>query len=297
MLGRHLKIELELLGHEIFAPTSLELDLRDSIATFDFMDQTKPEALIHCAAVVGGIQANIAGGGRFLTENLEIDHSVFFAARKVNVKNLIYVGSSCMYPANRMEPLGVSDLLSGPLEPTNASYALAKITGTKTVEAFDSIDGNNWKVFVASNLYGPGDHFEPERSHLLAAIISKVHQAKITNSNQVIMWGEGKAKREFTYVIDFAKWLAESVSNLHNFPSILNVGCGEDFTVREFYDIAMRELEFEGELVADISKPSGNARKLMDSTVARGLGWKPSTTINQGITETYRWYTENLNNV
>jgi GDP-L-fucose synthase len=296
MLGQHIKTELERLGHVVLAPTSSELDLKDSIATCEFIEQTSPDAVIHSAAVVGGIQANIDGGGRFLTENLEIDHAVIFAARKANIKNFIYIGSSCMYPANRMDPLQVNDLLSGPLEPTNASYALAKISGTKAVEAFDSVDNFNWKTFVASNLYGPGDHFEPERSHLLAAIISKVLIAKEENSKQIVMWGDGKVRREFTYVIDFAKWVAESISNLQNFPSIVNVGCGEDFTVEEFYEIAMRELGFEGELVADISKPNGNLRKLMDSTVARGLGWKPSTTINQGIADTHRWLMENKNN-
>lgn len=296
MLGQHIKTELECLGHLVLAPTSSELNLKDLIATSEFIEQTSPDAVIHSAAVVGGIQANIDGGGRFLTENLEIDHAVIFAARKANIKNFIYIGSSCMYPANRMDPLQVSDLLSGPLEPTNASYALAKISGTKAVEAFDSAENFNWKTFVASNLYGPGDHFEPGRSHLLAAIISKVLNAKEENSKQIVMWGDGKVRREFTYVIDFAKWVAESISNLQNFPSIVNVGCGEDFTVEEFYEIAMRELGFEGELVADLSKPNGNLRKLMDSTVARGLGWKPSTTINQGIADTYRWLMENKNN-
>ena len=296
MLGRHLKTELEQLGHQVVAPNSSELDLRDSIATSEFIEQTAPDVVIHGAAVVGGIQANIDGGGRFLTENLEIDYSVIFSAKKANVKNFVYIGSSCMYPANRMNPLQVSDLLSGPLEPTNASYALAKISGTKVVEAFDAESNLNWKTFVSSNLYGPGDHFEPGRSHLLAAIISKVLTAKEENLNQIFMWGDGKVRREFTYVIDFAKWVAASITHLQSFPSIVNVGCGEDFTVQEFYEIAMRELGFEGELVADISKPNGNLRKLMDSTTARQLGWKPSTTINQGIADTYRWLLENRKN-
>ena len=202
-----------------------------------------------------------------------------------------------MYPANRMEPLQVSDILSGPLEPTNASYALAKISGTKAVEAFDAIEDFNWKTFVASNLYGPGDNFDPARSHLLAAIISKVQVAKKEESTQIVMWGDGKARREFTYVIDFAKWVGISISNLQNLPSIINVGCGEDFTVHEFYNIVMSKLGFEGELIADLSKPNGNLRKLMDSSIARSFGWNPSTTINKGIVETHRWLLENRTNV
>jgi len=296
MLGRHLMTELELLGHQVVAPNSSELDLRDPLATSTFIERTAPDAVIHAAAVVGGIQANIDGGGRFLTENLEIDHSVIFGAKNLGVKNFIYIGSSCMYPANRMEPLQVSDILSGPLEPTNASYALAKITGAKAVESFDSVEGFNWKTLIASNLYGPGDHFEPGRSHLLAAIISKVQAAKEEKSAQIVMWGDGKVRREFTYVIDFAKWVGASISNLQNFPSLLNVGCGDDFTVQEFYEMVMRDLSFEGELVADLSKPNGNRRKLMDSSVARSLGWNPSTTISKGIVETNRWLLENRNN-
>jgi len=296
MLGRHLMTELELLGHQVVAPNSSELDLRDPLATSTFIERTAPDAVIHAAAVVGGIQANIDGGGRFLTENLEINHSVIFGAKNLGVKNFIYIGSSCMYPANRMEPLQVSDILSGPLEPTNASYALAKISGAKAVEAIDSIEGFNWKTLIASNLYGPGDHFEPGRSHLLAAIISKVQAAKEEKSAQIVMWGDGKVRREFTYVIDFAKWVGGSISNLQNFPSLMNVGCGDDFTVQEFYELVMRELSFEGKLVADLSKPNGNLRKLMDSSVARSLGWNPSTTISEGIVETNRWLLENRNN-
>jgi len=296
MLGRHLKTELGLLGHDVVAPNSSELDLRDARATSELMERTAPDAVVHSAAKVGGIQANIEAGGMFLTENLAIDHSVIFGAKNLGIKNFVYIGSSCMYPANRMELLQVSDILSGPLEPTNASYALAKISGAKAVEAFDSIENFNWKTFVASNLYGPGDHFNPERSHLLAAIISKVQVAKEEKLTQIIMWGDGKVKREFTYVIDFARWIGVSISNLQKLPSILNVGCGEDFTVQEFYEIVMSELGFEGKLIADLSKPNGNLRKLMDSSIARSLGWNPSTTIHNGIIETHRWLLENRKN-
>lgn len=296
MLGQHVARELETAGHTVIAPNSSELDLRDIKATSEFIEKVAPNAVIHAAAVVGGIQANIEGGGRFLTENLEIDHSVIFSSKNLEIENFIYIGSSCMYPANRMEQLQISDLLSGPLEPTNASYALAKLSGAKAVEAFDSIQNLNWKTFIASNLYGPGDHFEPSRSHLLAAIISKVQTAKELGSNQIVMWGDGEVRREFTYVVDFANWVAASVSNLTNFPSLINVGCGIDYTVREFYEIVMRELDFSGELIADPSKPNGNLRKLMDSSVAKSLGWHPSTTISAGVLETHNWLLEKMKN-
>lgn len=296
MLGQHVKRELEVAGHRVIAPNSSELDLRDIRATSDFIEKAAPHAVIHAAAVVGGIQANIEGGGRFLTENLEIDHSVIFSSKNLGIENFIYIGSSCMYPANRMKPLQISDLLTGPLEPTNASYALAKLSGAKAVEAFDSIQNLNWKTFIASNLYGPGDHFEPGRSHLLAAIISKVQTAKEQGAEQIVMWGDGKVRREFTYVVDFANWIASSVSNLAKFPSLINVGCGTDYTVQEFYEIVMSELDFEAELVVDLSKPNGNLRKLMDSSIAKSLGWHPSTTINVGVHETHNWLLEKMKN-
>jgi GDP-L-fucose synthase len=292
MLGQHVQKSLEAEGHEVFAPSRSELDLTDSTATFKYIEEIHPDAVVHCAAVVGGIQANILGGGKFLTENLAIDHSVVFSAKKCNVPNFIYLGSSCMYPANRMDALKIEDILSGELEPTNASYALAKISGAKAVEAFDSDPKLNWKVFIASNLYGPFDHFDPERSHLLAAIILKVSKAIESGASEIHMWGDGKVKREFTYVSDLAAWIVKSLPNLADYPSMLNVGCGSDHTVREFYEIVMEVLGYTGTIVADPTKPNGNLRKLMDSSVARSLGWDPGTNLSEGILETHNWWVE-----
>lgn len=293
MLGRHIHKQLMDLGHIVIAPRSSELDLSDSSKTEAFISELAPDAIVHCAALVGGIQANIQGGGDFLIKNLEIDNSVIFAARDLGVKNFIYIGSSCMYPANRMEPLVPEDILSGPLEPTNANYALAKITGAKAVESLDGVDGRAWKTFISSNLYGPGDHFDPRRSHLLAAIIAKVVEAKEENAASIEMWGDGVVRREFTYVEDFAHWVTSSLNHLQDFPSLINAGCGVDYSVREFYEIVMRELTFKGQLVSNPDKPNGNLRKLMDSSVAMELGWNPQTTIADGILKTHKWYLEN----
>jgi GDP-L-fucose synthase len=292
MLGRHVFGHLSAAGHLVMAPTSNELDLRDFGATFRFMDECQADAVIHCAAVVGGIKANISGGGKFLTDNLEIDHSVIFSAHKLGVPNFVYLGSSCMYPANRLDPLNIDEILSGALEPTNASYALAKISGAKTVEAFDADPNFNWKVFIASNLYGPFDHFDPERSHLLAAIILKVSEAMESGTNEIEMWGDGEVKREFTYVADLAEWIVASLPDLSKFPSLINVGWGQDYSVREFYEIVSSTLGFKGRIIADPSKPNGNLRKLMDSTAARGLGWKPTTNLAEGVLATHKWWVE-----
>ena len=293
MLGQHVHRYLVDYGHNVSAPRSSDLDLSDSNKTKEFISKFAPDAIVHCAALVGGIQANIQGGGDFLIKNLEIDNSVIFAARDTGVKNFIYIGSSCMYPANRIEPLVPEDILSGPLEPTNANYALAKITGAKSVESLDGGEGRAWKTIISSNLYGPGDHFDPRRSHLLAAIIAKVVDAKETDASSVEMWGDGVVRREFTYVEDFAAWVASSLDHLEDFPSLINAGCGVDYSVREYYEMVMRELKYDGQLVSNPDKPNGNLRKLMDSSVAMELGWNPQTTIANGILKTYEWYLEN----
>ena len=292
MLGREVKQSLENSGHLVSAPTSAELNLRDANATLKSLKSFQPEVVIHSAALVGGIQANIEGGGRFLTENLEIDHSIIFSSKTLGIKNFVYIGSSCMYPTNSSNSLNVQDLLSGPLEPTNANYALAKILGAKAVEAVDATKDVNWKTFIASNLYGPGDHFEPDRSHLLAAIIAKVDQAKKRDLNEIVMWGEGVVRREFTYVTDFAQWISNSINQLERLPSMMNVGYGIDYSVREYYEMVMQELGYKGALIPDKTKPNGMLSKLMDSSVARSFGWSPSTSIRQGINQTHEWFKE-----
>jgi GDP-L-fucose synthase len=293
MLGHHIKVELESHGYQVIAPRRTDLDLKDAIATSKFIAKNTPDLVIHSAALVGGIQANITNGKKFLIENLQIDHSVIFGSLNSMVPNFIYLGSSCMYPANKMEPLVITDLMTGSLEPTNENYAIAKITGTKLIEAIDSDVGLNWKTFILSNLYGPGDHFEPDKAHLLAAIISKVSYALENNYTEISMWGDGKVRREFTYVVDLAKWIVGSVPVIQSFPSLLNVGCGNDHTVKEFYEIASEVLGFKGQIIPDLSKPNGNLRKLMDSSVARTLGWNPSTSLREGILSTHQWWVEN----
>jgi len=290
MLGLSVVQSLRDLGIEPISVTRREVDLSDGAATKQFFNGLQADGLIHCAAVVGGIKANIDGGSLFLTKNLEIDNSVLYAAADARIKHLIYVGSSCMYPANRQEKLRESDILSGPLEPTNEPYALAKIVGSRLANALGEQNGLNWKTIMASNLYGPGDHFNSTKSHLLASIISKVAKAKVDGSHEIEMWGDGSPRREFTYVTDFSAWLAQSILRLDSFPALVNAGLGIDYSVKEFYELALKALNFDATIVANPSMPSGNARKLMDSSLARSLGWNPRTGVEEGITKTARWY-------
>ncbi len=249
MLGSAIQEELYDFGYDFCAPSSKELDLLSIASTSEFITNYQPDSVIHAAARVGGIQANINDPYGFLTENLVMDSNLFKVAKDLHIQNLVYIGSTCMYPKDKLEPLSELDLLTGPVEPTNEGYALSKIVGLKTVEIVSKQFGLNWRTFVPSNLYGPGDHFEEERSHLLAAIINKVWDANQLGSNQVEMWGDGTSRREFTYVKDVANFIVKSIGKLDQLPQYLNLGAGVDHSILEFYEIVCRLMSFEGEII------------------------------------------------
>jgi GDP-L-fucose synthase len=292
MLGKSVINSLTNSNHEVIGLTRKDVDLTDPVTTFRYIEKADPDAIIHCAALVGGIQANISGGGKFLIQNLSIDNSVLNAAKLLEISNLIYVGSSCMYPANRENALTEDQILTGPLEKTNENYALAKIVGSRMVEAIALDDKYNWRTFIASNLYGPNDHFGSDKSHLLSAIISKALEAQRNNSS-IEMWGDGKPRREFTYVDDFSDWISKSINNLSELPQYLNLGIGIDYTVKEFYQFVLDAIDYKTEIIPNLEKPNGNMRKLMDSTKAKQFGWDPKTSIQIGIKNTINWYTSN----
>jgi len=206
---------------------------------------------------------------------------------------LIYIGSSCMYPANVDHSLKEDELLTGPLEPTNENYALAKLFGSRMTSSIAIEDDANWRVFVASNLYGPNDHFNTEKSHLLAAIISKAVSAKENNLKSIEMWGDGTPKREFTHVNDFADWIFDSSLFLERLPFILNTGAGQDYSVMDYYKKVLTTLNLDITVTSNLKMPNGNYRKLMDSTLARNFGWDPKINIDEGIKSTIKWYLEN----
>lgn len=290
MLGKTVCDKFKSQGVEVIELTRQKVDLMDANKTFDFLSKYDIDLIIHCAAVVGGIQANINGGTKFFTDNVRIDSSVLFASKALGVENLIYIGSSCMYPANIDHPLKENEILTSPVESTNENYALAKIFGARLTTSIGIENNLNWRVFIASNLYGPYDHFETDKSHLLAAVIKKSIEAKEKKDSKIDMWGDGSPKREFTYVTDFADWIFNSSKILNKLPHVLNTGIGKDYSVIEYYDKVLNTIGYSCKVVANKSKANGNMRKLMDSSLAIKFGWNPKVNIDEGIKKTIDWY-------
>jgi GDP-L-fucose synthase len=279
---------------EILTLERKNFDLRDNDLMAKFLRKNTPDLVVHAAAKVGGIQANISSPVEFLASNIQMDTNVITSCIENGVKNLIYVGSSCMYPKDYRQPLSESDLLKGPLEPTNEGYALAKITGSKLCEYASRSLGVNYKTIIPSNLYGPGDNFSELYSHLVASVIRKVHRAKLEGTKTVQVWGSGVARREFTFVDDLASWVSSIAGGVEQLPSYLNVGIGSDLSINEYYQVASEVIGANIQIENDLSKPEGMMAKLLDSSLARReCGWNPQTDIFQGIKKTYEWYLKN----
>ena len=295
MLGSHIKSALKSLNLRALTPSRSELDLMDSKKTFEYFKKNKIDTIIHCAARVGGIAANIEFPADFIEDNLQVDTSLISNARKLKIPNLIYFGSSCMYPKNIDKPIKENSILSGPLEPTNEGYALAKITATRYIQAVSVQDKLNWRVLIPSNLYGPNDNFDSNNGHLIPAVISKIYKAKLKNEKIIEIWGDGKSRREFTYVGDVASFISENLNSIESWPILMNIGIGQDYTIDEYYKIIAQELNYYGSFVYDLGKPSGIQRKLMDSSVARKFGWSPKVGIVEGVHISVGWFLERLN--
>jgi GDP-L-fucose synthase len=269
-----------------------QLDLADAHAVSDFFAKEKPAIVIFAAAKVGGIKANNDLPVEFLLDNLRIQNSVIEAAHVAGVRKLLFLGSSCIYPKHAPQPIPESALLAGPLEPTNEAYAIAKIAGIKLCQAFSREYRDNFISALPTNLYGPNDNFDLESSHVLAALLRKAHEAKTAGARELLVWGSGKPRREFLHVDDCA---AACVFLLENYdsPEIINVGCGEDISIRELAELICDVVGFKGELAWDASKPDGTPRKLLDVTKLRGLGWRPTIPLREGIARTYDWFVKN----
>ena len=292
-IWRHLESEgyTDLIG----VPSS-ELDLRDRDGVFAFMRDQRPDVVIDAAARVGGIHANDTFSADFLSDNLQIQVNLMDAANAIDVDRLLFLGSSCIYPKYAAQPITEDSLLTGELEPTNDAYAIAKIAGIMQVQASRKQYGRRWISAMPTNLYGPGDNFHPENSHVLPALIRRIHEAKESGAPEVVIWGSGEPLREFLYVEDLAR---ASLFLLENYdqPETINVGVGEDLSIHDLAVLIADIIGYEGELVQDTSKPDGTPRKLLDVSRLNKLGWAASTGLREGITTTYAWYLENIGSV
>lgn len=296
MVGSAIEINLRKNGYSnIVNATSSELDLRDQQAVNRFIKEKKPEVIIIAAARVGGILANNEYPWQFLYDNVMIEANLINAAHKNEIQDLIFLGSSCIYPRLAPQPLKEEYLLTGALEPTNEWYAVAKIAGIKLCQALNQQYGRNYISMMPTNLYGPRDNFDLKTSHVLPAIIRKFHEAKENRHRPVPLWGSGSPMREFLHVED----LAESIRFVMEYEKelnydLINVGTGEDLTIKKLAETVQSVVEHQGVIDWDYSKPDGTPRKLMDISRLNELGWKAKIKLGDGIMETYTWFLDNI---
>src|SRR2546421_2101114 len=294
MVGSALVRRLEAEGFKnLLTRTRSQLDLADESAVVKFFADERPAVVLVAAAKVGGIKANNDFPVEFLLENLRIQNNVIRSAYESGVRKLLFLGSSCIYPKHAPQPIPESALLSGPLEPTNEAYAIAKIAGVKLCQAFSREYGANFISAMPTNLYGPNDNFDLETSHVLAALLRKAYEAKKSGARELVVWGTGTPRREFLHVDDCASaclYLLEKYDS----PEIINVGCGEDMSIRELAELVCDVVGFDGELSWDKTKPDGTPRKLLDVSKLRGLGWAPTIKLRDGIVQTYDWFLKNV---
>ena len=280
---------------KIFAPSSNELNLANTLECEKYISNKMPNLIIHCAGKVGGIKANIDEPVEFLDKNIMIGRNVIMGARLAGVKNLINLASTCIYPRLAKNPLNEEQILKGELEPTNEGYALAKIFSTRLCEYIRREDSTyQYKTLIPCNLYGLYDKFDPNKSHLVPAIIHKIHQAKMSNKPSVEIWGDGNARREFMYSADLADAVFNAANNMEILPNKINIGVGNDYTINEYYKTIAEVLGWNGVFTHDLSKPVGMMRKLSDTSLQSNWGWKPKTSLKNGLTKTYQYYLESL---
>lgn len=280
-----------------------KLDLLSQSAVQDFLNQERPDAVVLAAAKVGGIHANNEYPAEFIFENLQIQNNIIHGSHLADVQSLLFLGSSCIYPKLASQPMAEDTLLSGKLEPTNEPYAIAKIAGIKMCESYNRQYGRNYRSVMPTNLYGPGDNFHPNNSHVLPALMRRFHEAKINNDSEVVVWGSGTPKREFLHVDDmaaasiFVMGLSDDEYRSQTSPmqSHINVGSGDDVSIAELAAIIAQVIGYGGQIVFDTTKPNGSPRKLMNVDLLKSLGWKQQIDLTDGIQQTYRWFVDNQN--
>jgi len=303
MVGSAIGRQLKQQGfNKIVTATHAELDLCNQVAVQDLMQQEKPDCVILAAAKVGGIFANNEYPAEFIYQNLMIESNVIHQAYKAGVTKLLFLGSSCIYPKAVEQPMREEALLTGVLEATNEPYAIAKIAGIKLCESYNRQYGTDYRSVMPTNLYGVGDNFHPENSHVIPALMRRIHEAKLNNDKEVVVWGSGKPMREFLYVDDMASAslhvlnLGNEVYQQHTQPMLshINVGSGIDCTIKELAETIKKVVGYQGNLVFDATKPDGTIRKLMSNERLKQLGWQSRVSLEKGLTITYSWFKETL---
>jgi len=291
MVGSAIAFEANAQGLEVSGKSSKEIDLTDRKVVFEEIQRNKPDALIIAAAKVGGIGANSKMPVDFLSVNLQIQTNLLDAAHKANINKVLFLGSSCIYPKFAPQPIIESALLTGELEPTNESYAIAKIAGLKLVDAYRRQFGHHWISAMPTNLYGPRDNFELETAHVLPALIHRFHEAKVNNATEVEIWGDGSPLREFLYVGDLAR-ACLVLLNQYDDSVAINIGSGQEISIQKLAQMISKVVDYSGEIVFNENRPNGTLRKLLDSSKITQIGWSPQVKLEDGIVSTYDWFLE-----
>jgi GDP-L-fucose synthase len=294
LVGSAIVRQIESVGlHTWIGATREQLDLCDRIAVLDFLGEHKPDGVIIAAAKVGGIVANRDFPVEFLSENVQVQTNLMDAAHKFDVENLVFLGSSCVYPKFANQPINEDSLLTGPLEETNEAYAIAKIAGIKLVQAYRKEFGRRWTSAMPTNLYGPGDNFDPQSSHVLPALLRKFHEASLSGAKSVTLWGSGSPRREFLHVDDLAKAVLFLLQG-YDADTAINVGTGVDLEIRELASLIAQVTGYDGQIEWDTLKPDGTPQKLLDVGRINNLGWTSEITLDQGLKSTYKWFVDAL---
>jgi GDP-L-fucose synthase len=291
MVGKNILEHPKASQYTFLAPSSSELNLRDFEAVNTYMKQHQPDAVIHAAGLVGGIQSNMARPVDFLVYNLDMGRNIILAAKENGVKQFMNMASSCMYPRSAQNPLQEELILKGELEPTNEGYAIAKVVTTRLCEYIVKENPDmQYKTVIPCNLYGRFDKFSPEHSHMVPAVIKKIYEAKKNNASSIDIWGDGLARREFMYTADLADFVFYAIEKIDQMPQNINVGLGFDYTINEYYKIIAKVIGFKGEFVHDLSKPIGMKQKLIDDTKLKKFGWQHQTSLEEGIKNTVEYF-------
>ncbi|MBL0141384.1 MAG: NAD-dependent epimerase/dehydratase family protein [Betaproteobacteria bacterium] len=291
LVGRSILARAATACHEFLCPSHSDLDLGHFSAVASYLESTRPDIVIHCAGKVGSIASKLANPAAYLAENWDIGKNVLVAARNSGVTRVLNVASACVYPGGRDNPIGEESVLTGAPDPSDEAYAIAKISVMKLgVYLHAETPTFCCKTVIPCNLFGPFDHFESTRSHLVAAALRKAHYAKVSRSQAIEVWGDGRARRQFMFAGDFADFVLAAIPRFKVLPDTMNVAVPEDFSVDDYYRIALRVVGWDASLVHDESRPSGMLRRVLDTTLLNNWGWKPATTIEDGLRKTYEYF-------